>query len=318
MGHPARRVDPAFVGEFEEGFERLERRFALQCVVDWATDPQRRSCVKKRFALVIVSFVLWAACCASMSAQTPAATGPPDFSYSGDTGPGLWPVIHNDEYPNCAPLPANRQSPIDINSVVEDPRLGPLDLKLVEAPFILTNTGYTIQANPQFGSSLTIDGHEYPLAQFHFHTLSEHTVGGIRGAMELHIVFGSSTADLAVIGVLYRIGRPNPFLQQLIDTGLPAMLASAHVTVPHLDIQKALTDTSQYFTYDGSLTTPGCDPTVKWLVLKQWSEVSPEQYEAFRKILGNDFRPIQKQNQRVVRATVRRGFFGEGAAPTAP
>lgn len=263
--------------------------------------------MKRRYGLVL-SFALSAVCGAPTNAQVPAAPVPPDFSYSGDTGPGFWSVIHDNEYPNCAPVPANRQSPIDINNVVEDPRLGPLDLNLVAAPFTMMNTGYTIQANPQFGSSLTIDGHEYPLLQFHFHTLSEHTVGGTRGAMELHVVFGASKADLAVIGVLYRIGRPNPFLQKLIDAGLPEMFASAPVTVPNLNIQTALTDTTQYFTYPGSLTTPGCDPTVKWFVLKQWSEVSPEQFEAFRKILGNDFRPLQKQNQRVVRATVRRGL----------
>ena len=274
--------------------------------------------MKKRFAQGVLSFaasfVLWAACGGSMQAQSASATiapEPPDFSYSGDAGPGFWSVIDKDKYPNCAPLPANRQSPIDIRTVVEDPGLGPLDLNLVEAPFVLRNTGYTVQADPQFGSSLTLDGRQYPLLQFHFHTLSEHTVGGIHGAMELHIVFGSSKENLAVIGVLYRIGRPNPFLQTLIDAGLPEMFRSAPVTVSKLHIARALTDTRQYFTYAGSLTTPGCDPTVKWIVLKRWSEMSPEQFEAFRKILGNDFRPIQKQNNRVVRATVRRGPFDE-------
>jgi carbonic anhydrase len=44
---------------------------------------------------------------------------------------------------------------------------------------------------------------------------------------------------------------------------------------------------------------------VSWVVLKQWAELSPEQFEAFRTILGNDFRPLQKRNQRVVRATAR-------------
>jgi carbonic anhydrase len=43
---------------------------------------------------------------------------------------------------------------------------------------------------------------------------------------------------------------------------------------------------------------------VKWIVLKEWAELSSEQFEAFRTILGGDFRPLQERNKRVVRATV--------------
>ena len=38
------------------------------------------------------------------------------------------------------------------------------------------------------GSTLGIDGTPYDLKQFHFHTPSEHTVEGIRYAMEMHFV----------------------------------------------------------------------------------------------------------------------------------
>ncbi len=273
--------------------------------------------MNKTYVLVFASVVWWNACATAMNAQAAAAAAA-DFSYSGDTGPGYWQEIHGDKYPACAPLSGNRQSPINIRAVEEDPELRPLDLNLTPAPFVLSNPGYTIQATPEFGSSLTLNGRIYSLLQFHFHTLSEHTVAGVRGAMELHVVFRYSDTDLAVVGVLYRIGRFNPFLQELIDAGLPQKTTSGPTTVQRLNLEKALTDTAQYFTYSGSLTTPPCSPYVNWIVLKQWSELSPEQFEAFRKILGNDFRPLQEKNERVVRATVRRGIFDEGAAPPAP
>jgi carbonic anhydrase len=114
-----------------------------------------------------------------------------------------------------------------------------------------------------------------------------------------------------VIGMLYRVGRSNAFLKTLIDAGLPEKTTSAEVTVKP-NLEKALTDSSQYFTYPGSLTTPPCSPVVTWLVLKQWAELSPEQAETFRKILGNDFRPLQSPNSRVVHATVRRWHFDVG------
>jgi carbonic anhydrase len=44
---------------------------------------------------------------------------------------------------------------------------------------------------------------------------------------------------------------------------------------------------------------------VTWIVLKKVAELSPQQFEAFRHILGNDFRPLQKRDGRVVR--VKRG-----------
>ena len=274
--------------------------------------------MKTRVALVVV----WIVCGISTYAQVASALAgvdADDFAYSGDKGPGFWSELHDKkghDFSACASTPTERQSPIDINTVVEEPGLAPLEVKFANAPFEIANLGYTIQANPAFGSSLTFDGREYRLLQFHFHTLSEHTVGGKHGVMEMHIVFMHSATDYAVIGMLYRIGRANPFLAKLISAGLPEQTSSLQSTV-ELGLQQALTNTSQYFTYPGSLTTPPCSPVVTWLVLKEWAELSPEQFEAFRHILGNDFRPIQKPNGRVVHATARRSPFDvEEVAPT--
>jgi carbonic anhydrase len=52
---------------------------------------------------------------------------------------------------------------------------------------------------------------EAQLLQFHFHTFSEHTIKSERGAMELHAVFkDENTGNLAVIGMIYRLGRVQP------------------------------------------------------------------------------------------------------------
>jgi carbonic anhydrase len=75
------------------------------------------------------------------------------------------------------------------------------------------------------GSTLQFEGVVYHLEQFHFHTLSEHTVRGQYGAMELHAVFKDdlvNTTKIAVVGVRYTIGRANPFLSALLAHGLPA------------------------------------------------------------------------------------------------
>jgi carbonic anhydrase len=257
--------------------------------------------MKHTTKLVITALVIWIFSCIPSTAQE-------EFTYNGDTGPGFWSDLEKD-FSACAPSPVGHQSPIDIDAVIEDPGLGPLNLILNKMPFTLINNGHTIMATPKYGGTLTIDRDVFTLSQFHFHTLSEHTVEGKRGVMELHAVFIDSQNNYAVIGVLYKIGKPNRFLEKLITAGLPKLTTLAPVTIDSLGLDDAFTDTSRYYTYPGSLTTPPCSETVTWLVLQQWADLSLEQFEAFRTILGDDFRPLQKRNQRVVRATTRRGSY---------
>jgi carbonic anhydrase len=261
---------------------------------------ERRNWMKPNIGLLLVVLVPWLVFGIPTSAQV---TVGPNFSYSGDTGPGFWGEIS----PACGTAPFARQSPVDIRRVVEDPTLGPLDLILNETSFTLENPGYTVKATPQVGGMLILNGVPFSLIEFHFHTLTEHTVDGQYGAMELHVVFQDPNSNLAVIGVLYKIGRANRFLARLLTAGLPIKSSSPPVTVETLNIGDAFTDTSSYYTYPGSLTTPPCSENVTWFVLKQWAPMSAAQFKAFHGILGNDFRPIQELNGRLIHGTVKRG-----------
>ena len=228
-----------------------------------------------------------------------------EFSYTGDKGPGFWAEL-DPEWGACAGGDDSRQSPIDINGVVIDPTLEPLELDLKETPIDLINNGHAIEQEYEEGSTLIFEGVEYELKQFHFHTFSEHTVGGQRGAMELHAVFDDSEGNSAVIGMLFSIGSENPFLRELIDAGLPEKEGDV-TTDGDINLADGLTETSSYYTYLGSLTTPPCSETVTWIVLKKNAKMSEDQFQEFRHILGNDFRPLQERNDREVRATPRRG-----------
>ncbi|MEI9981385.1 MAG: carbonic anhydrase family protein [Edaphobacter sp.] len=261
--------------------------------------------VRKVLSMLALSTCI--TCAVSMNGQAPTAN---DFAYAGDTGPSYWWQIKQ-EYQECAASPMGRQSPINIDNAVEDPTLRPLSLMLGPTPFTLTDPGYTVLATSSYGGTLVLDGLTYTIQQFHFHSLSEHTVKNHHGLMELHVVFADSNQDLAVIGVIYKLGSPNPFLQKLLKAGLPDKSTSAPVTIDKLNVEQAFTDTSSYYRYTGSLTTPPCSANVKWIILKQWAEMSKDQFEQFRNILGNDFRPIQAPNNRVIRSTVRRGLFGD-------
>src|SRR5262249_2704040 len=142
------------------------------------------------------------------------------------------------------------------------------------------------------GSFLTVDNVRYTLTQFHFHTLSEHTVHGEHGVMELHAVFKDLSSDkIAVVGMLYTIGRENAFLSELTASGLPEK-SGDEINVPSqlINLANAFTNPSRYYTYAGSLTTPPCSETVTWFVLRRAGELSQEQFDEFRRLLGNNFR----------------------------
>jgi carbonic anhydrase len=234
-----------------------------------------------------------------------ADTGAPEFAYSGDNGPGFWGGTPGWEA--CAGTSrTQRQSPIDIDHIVFDRHLGPLALLLHETPLALTNNGHTIEEEYEPGSSLTVNGVVYGLSQFHFHTLSEHTVAGRHAAMELHAVFADPASDnKAVVGQQFVIGKTNRFIAELLTHGLPTKSGDeVNVHSQLINVAAALTNTSRYYTYPGSLTTPPCTETVAWFVLHEYAQLSSEQFDAFRHILGNNFRPLQKRNGRTIRSTM--------------
>jgi carbonic anhydrase len=229
-----------------------------------------------------------------------------EFSYNGDKGPGYWSELSPAWAACAASRPHARQSPINIAKVFADDTLGALDLRTFPTTIDIFNNGHTIEQRYEgTGSSVDFEGRNFELQQFHFHTLSEHSVSGKHAAMEMHGVFtDSAVGDNLVIGILFRIGgNGNAFLQKLIDARLPQKEGDATQTSELIDFGDGLTNRRQYYTYPGSLTTPPCSETVTWVVLARPAEVSRDQYEAFRRILGNNFRPTQVLNERTVRAT---------------
>lgn len=206
------------------------------------------------------------------------------------------------EWENCSL--DSRQSPIDLSASIVDEALTPLVLNLHGTPLAICNDGHTIEQEYEAGSTLSFEGVTYDLLQFHFHTLSEHTIDGERGAMELHAVFrNDASGDLAVIGMLYDVGEENEFLA-LFDDRLPVKKGDETDDAgTEVDLAEGLTDAAEYYTYPGSLTTPPCSPIVTWIVLKERAELSADQFKAFRDILGNDFRPLQERNGRTIRTT---------------
>lgn len=258
-----------------------------------------------RIAIVCIALIGLSSVCGAEPVRGPLTADSRDqkkseYSYSGNEGPGHWGEI-DAAWTDCEG--DARQSPIDIEVAKPDASLKPLALSIHEVPINLVNNGHTIEQEYEPGSTLSFGGVDYELVQFHFHTLSEHEIEGIRGVMELHAVFkNSKTGNLAVIGQLFRIGKENEFLKAF-DHNLPEHTGD-HTTLKKLiNIGDVFKNSRSYFTYQGSLTTPPCSPIVTWIVLKKDISISEEQFHAFNHILGNNFRPLQPLNGRTVRST---------------
>lgn len=241
----------------------------------------------------------------TVAAETqPAPTPPPveanlneaHWSYAGPGAPEHWSEL-NSEFATCAT--GTHQSPIDISgiTVAEQPEL---KVEYKDAPLTVANNGHTIQVNYPDGSALSINGKGYPLVQFHFHSPSEHTLGGKASAMVAHLVHKSTDGELAVIESRLDVGADHALISKLWQH-LPT--AGQQIEAPETIVNaKDLlpVNLSRYFSYDGSLTTPPCSEGVKWFVLAENSQVGRTQVDTFLNLFPLSARPVQPVNGRSV------------------
>lgn len=244
---------------------------------------------------------LWISLAGTLTLAGGVHANPIAFAYTGDLGPGFWGEL---DVLTEACGADTRQSPIDLRRSKKDKSLEALDLDLHETEIHLVNNGHTLELEYERGSTLILDGARYDLLQYHFHTLSEHTLRGRRFPMEMHAVFADPRdGKLAVIGQFFDIDdddEENEFLAH-IDDHLPTMEGTEYRSLAEVNLAEGLVNTKRYITYDGSLTTPPCSPIVTWIVLKKPAKMSRAQFSTFRDILGNNFRPLQDLNGRELR-----------------
>ncbi|KAG6520577.1 hypothetical protein ZIOFF_017634 [Zingiber officinale] len=179
-----------------------------------------------------------------------------EFSYErgSEIGPNHWGEIH-EEWAACGH--GRLQSPIDL-------------------------TDSRLQWEEDAGN-LQIDGKDYDLKQLHWHSPSEHTINGRRFSLELHMVHQSADNSTAVVGILYTIGRHDPFLSN-IERQIQ-MIADKHEAeeaVGMVDPRHIRRGSRKYYRYMGSLTTPPCTEGVVWSIVKKVRTVTREQVDLLR------------------------------------
>ena len=254
----------------------------------------------------------------------PAPARAETATWNHDPGSALGPYRWADNgFPTCGR--GVRQSPVDIRTRRTAAHHGsPLLLKYQESELTVENTGHVIEVPIPTGvqAILRLDGDRYDLEQYHFHAPSEHAINGRLADVETHFVHHNAQGVTAVVGVLFRRGpEPNALLDKILLSA-PA-LAGGTVHVGDASPAELFDDLGRialnrdgrvqvdsFYTYDGSLTTPGCTENVRWSVLAAAGQVSNAAVARLHEVISrfpgyggypNNNRPPQPLNGRVVR-----------------
>ena len=215
------------------------------------------------------------------------------FSY---TAQDQWPGI-------CVDGNMGRQSPININTRnVKRMKLPPLQFnsafsKKIEGVF--ENTCQNVEFTPTESVDAVIQTPvgKYKLDQFHFHwgrksgEGTEHLVNGKAEEFEIHLVCEKIGGDdptagdaLAVIAVRGEVSkRPITGIFKKLDASKITQV-DTFIHVDDIIMSELLPRNCDYYFYKGSLTTPDCDETVQWFVLKHTIKVPASYLAQLRKI----------------------------------
>jgi carbonic anhydrase len=230
------------------------------------------------------------------------------------------------------------QSPIDLTDAAttsENIGISLYGYRDYDGNMSLSNKGYTLQVdmptNEYNGKMMrTFDDETqslFKLVQFHVHAPSENTIDGSTLDMEMHFVHLYDDTDglAAVLGVFFdRVkggNADNLFLDQWLEKGIPSSGNSSTLSDQFdLNINGFLQslDTTNFWSFDGSLTTPPCTEGVKWAVLKDIQPISDRQLKLMADLWANDSNfAAGKGNNRVTQPLHGRTVhqYGEVADP---
>ncbi|KAJ8371053.1 hypothetical protein SKAU_G00110810 [Synaphobranchus kaupii] len=203
-----------------------------------------------------------------------------------------------------------------------------------EAASSWTNNGHSVQIDlpPSMVISEGLPA-RYTAVQMHLHwggwdleaSGAEHTIDGIRYMAELHVVHYNSDKyksfaeardkpdGLAVLAFFYEDGHfENSYYSDFISNLAKVKYAGQSTNISTINLRSMLPENlSQFFRYQGSLTTPPCYESIIWTVFDTPITLSHNQIRKLEstlmdhenKTLWNDYRIAQPLNDRVVESS---------------
>lgn len=230
-------------------------------------------------------------------ALAPAKAQQANWSYSGANGPSAWHTLSNG-YAQCST--GKFQSPINIEGT-EPAVMHRLRSNYLVAPVNMVNTRLGIAADYPAGSELKVGPKTFALNGFMFKSPAEHTVAGEAFPLSLQFIHRAQDGSRAIVVSLVKEGRENLAMSELTPhlplepdqrNRRPEVLFNARDLMPN---------DSGYYRYSGSLTMPPCSEGISWYVLKDPIEMSKEQINLIKGVIGGtNARPLQNRGNRII------------------
>lgn len=162
------------------------------------------------------------------------------------------------------------------------------------------NNGHSIQFSFYPGDSIIYQHKSYLLKQIHFHEPSEHMLNGVIYPVEIHLVHVNEDNDIAVLGILGMEGEESQ-LFEFLESFLPLENGELKIINQRLDLTDLFPDVTDFYSYDGSLTTPPCTENVKWVVFKNPIVLSLDEVLKLKNNMPiNNYRNEQPLNGRII------------------
>ncbi|CAK7218411.1 hypothetical protein SBRCBS47491_003500 [Sporothrix bragantina] len=218
------------------------------------------------------------------------------FNYTGEGGPLNWYGLNTTTNSACSK--GKNQSPIDIvTQSIEYASASSLNFSVPAVPSAkFENLGTNVEV--VINGSLVTSNLTYQLAQFHFHTPSEHRINEEYFPMEAHFVYETSAGDIAVVAFVFQLsqfGYSTPLFDSVFahldDIATPGTFTE---TGP-LDFTGLIKhfNTHGIYYYSGSLTTPPCSENVAWYISTEPLPLNVQTYNAVKKVVKFNARYTQ-------------------------
>lgn len=197
----------------------------------------------------------------------------------------------------------NSQSPVDIISAntVKSPELSDIQYRYNGIDVVMVDNGHTIQlySPSTVKNEIIYNGNFYNFKQMHFHRKSEHTVDGKNEELEIHIVHQDNSENLLVLTLFAVEGEYNEIIASIFDN-IPQAKNTPVNTGLVLNPGDLIPEDQAYYTYFGSLTTPPCNASVQFVIIKEPIRISREQIDFFNTLYKDNRRPVQPLNNRLI------------------
>ena len=229
------------------------------------------------------------------SKKTEPPPKPVTWGYDGKESPEHWGKL-SDQFAMCSA--GSTQSPIDITDSL-DANLKPLKLLQKFPAKEILQTNHSIQINFRDGNIIPIDNNTFKLKQANFHTPSEHSIQGKSFPLEAQFLHTDVKGSIVIFAVLFREGRSSPALDKILKQ-LPNESNKSVTLKSRLLASEMIPSNLDYYRFSGSLTTPPCTEGVRWIVVKTPMTASKSQIDALTALTGNNNRPLQPLNGRLI------------------